>query len=64
MIRNTGCFQAHGFTKSAVEAIEAKGGKCELLSPTTNKVLAMDDDDDDDGNTEVTPLSDGVAEDA
>lgn len=39
--------QAHGFTKSAVEAIEAKGGKCELLSPTTNEVLSMEDDDDD-----------------
>ena len=31
--------QAHGFTGSAREAIEAAGGKCELLSPTTNKVL-------------------------
>ena len=31
--------QAHGFTKSAREAIEAAGGKCELLSPTTNKVV-------------------------
>lgn len=38
--------QAHGFTKSAVEAIEAKGGKCELLSPTTNKVVEMDEDDE------------------
>lgn len=38
--------QAHGFTKSAVDAIEAKGGKCELLSPTTNKVLQMDPDDE------------------
>ena len=32
--------QAHGFTKSARQAIEAAGGKCELLSPTTNAVLA------------------------
>jgi large subunit ribosomal protein L15 len=31
--------QAHGYTKSAREAIEAAGGKCELLSPTTNEVL-------------------------
>lgn len=38
--------QAHGFTKSAVEAIEAKGGKCELLSPTTNEVLSMEEDDE------------------
>ncbi|CAM9099971.1 unnamed protein product [Ectocarpus sp. 6 AP-2014] len=38
--------QAHGFTKSAVEAIEAKGGKCELLSPTTNEVLSMDEEEE------------------
>eukprot|EP00904_Undaria_pinnatifida_P006610 jgi/Undpi1/3079/HiC_scaffold_15.g06454.m1 len=38
--------QAHGFTKSAVDAIEAKGGKCELLSPTTNEVVDMDEDDE------------------
>lgn len=31
--------QAHGFSKSAQAAIEAAGGKVELLSPTTNKVL-------------------------
>jgi large subunit ribosomal protein L15 len=31
--------QAHAYTKSAREAIEAAGGKCELLSPTTNEVL-------------------------
>ena len=31
--------QAHGFTKTAQAAIEAAGGKCELLSPTTNQVL-------------------------
>mmetsp|Transcript_13626 Transcript_13626/g.19061 ORF Transcript_13626/g.19061 Transcript_13626/m.19061 type:complete len:188 (-) Transcript_13626:30-593(-) len=32
--------QAHAFTKSAREAIEAAGGKCELLKPTTGEVLA------------------------
>jgi large subunit ribosomal protein L15 len=31
--------QAHAFTKSARSTIEQAGGKCELLSPTTNKVL-------------------------
>jgi large subunit ribosomal protein L15 len=31
--------QAHAFTVSAREAIEAAGGTCELLSPTTNKVV-------------------------
>lgn len=31
--------QAHAFTKSARAAIESCGGKCELLSKTTNKVL-------------------------
>lgn len=31
--------QAHAFTESAKEAIEAAGGKCEILSPTTNKVM-------------------------
>lgn len=31
--------QAHAFTKSARASIEAAGGKCELLSKTTNKVL-------------------------
>ena len=31
--------QAHAFTQSARAAIEAAGGKCELLSPTTNQVL-------------------------
>jgi large subunit ribosomal protein L15 len=31
--------QAHAFTKSAREAIEGAGGKCELLSKTTNAVL-------------------------
>ncbi len=32
--------QAHAFTASAKESIEAAGGKCELLSPTTGEVLA------------------------
>jgi large subunit ribosomal protein L15 len=31
--------QAHAFTQSARAAIEAAGGKCELLSRTTNQVL-------------------------
>jgi len=31
--------QAHAFTASARAAIEGAGGKCEVLSPTTNKVL-------------------------
>jgi large subunit ribosomal protein L15 len=31
--------QAHAFTKAAREAIEGAGGKCELLSKTTNAVL-------------------------
>ncbi|CAM9101760.1 unnamed protein product [Choristocarpus tenellus] len=38
--------QAHGFTKGAVEAIEANNGKCQLLSPTTNEVLDMGDGDE------------------
>ena len=32
--------QAHAFTKGAQSAIEGAGGKCELLSKTTNAVLA------------------------
>uniref|UniRef100_A0A7S2K337 Large ribosomal subunit protein uL15/eL18 domain-containing protein n=1 Tax=Leptocylindrus danicus TaxID=163516 RepID=A0A7S2K337_9STRA len=32
--------QAHAFTKSAREAIEASGGKCELLKATTGEVIA------------------------
>jgi len=32
--------QAHAFTASARAAIEGAGGKCEVLSPTTNQVLA------------------------
>jgi hypothetical protein len=31
--------QAHAFTKTAREAIEANGGKCELLKRTTGEVL-------------------------
>jgi large subunit ribosomal protein L15 len=31
--------QAHAFTKSAGAAIEAAGGRCEVLSKTTNQVL-------------------------
>ena len=31
--------QAHAFTKSAREAIEAAGGKCEILKPTTGEVI-------------------------
>lgn len=31
--------QAHAFTASARAAIEGAGGTCQLLSPTTNKVL-------------------------
>jgi len=31
--------QAHAFTESARAAIEGAGGKCEVLSPTTNQVL-------------------------
>ncbi|CAM9153438.1 unnamed protein product [Chrysoparadoxa australica] len=35
--------QAHAFTQSAVEAIEGAGGSCQLLSPTTNEVLVMEE---------------------
>lgn len=31
--------QAHAFTKSAREAIEAAGGKCEVLKPSTGAVI-------------------------
>mmetsp|Transcript_6009 Transcript_6009/g.9419 ORF Transcript_6009/g.9419 Transcript_6009/m.9419 type:complete len:228 (+) Transcript_6009:160-843(+) len=31
--------QAHAFTKSAREAIEAAGGKCEVLKPSTGEVV-------------------------
>jgi large subunit ribosomal protein L15 len=33
--------QAHGFTKSAREIIEAAGGKCELLKRTTGEVIQV-----------------------
>ncbi len=33
--------QAHAFSKSARDAIEGAGGKCELLSKTTNSVLEV-----------------------
>jgi large subunit ribosomal protein L15 len=36
--------QAHAFTESAYEAIMAKGGKCELLSPTTNEVMVFEEE--------------------
>jgi large subunit ribosomal protein L15 len=32
--------QAHAFTKSARTAIEAAGGKCEVLKPSTGAVIA------------------------
>jgi large subunit ribosomal protein L15 len=32
--------QAHAFTKSAREAIEGAGGKCEILKPSTGEVIA------------------------
>ena len=32
--------QAHAFTKSAREAIEKNGGKCEILKRTTGEVIA------------------------
>jgi len=32
--------QAHAFTKTAREAIESNGGKCELLKATTGEVIA------------------------
>jgi ribosomal protein L15 len=31
--------QAHAFTKKAQEAIEAAGGKCELLKASTGEVI-------------------------
>jgi large subunit ribosomal protein L15 len=31
--------QAHAFTKSAREAIENAGGKCEILKPSTGEVI-------------------------
>jgi large subunit ribosomal protein L15 len=34
--------KAHAFTASAVEQIQANGGKCVLLNPVTNEELKMD----------------------
>lgn len=34
--------QAHAFTKSAREAIEAAGGKCEILKPSTGEVVTAE----------------------
>ncbi len=31
--------QAHAFTKKAREAIEAAGGKCQMLKATTDEVI-------------------------
>jgi large subunit ribosomal protein L15 len=31
--------QAHAFTKSAQEAIENAGGKCQVLKPSTGEVI-------------------------
>lgn len=38
--------QAHAFTGTAREVIEGAGGKCELLSRTTNAVLPPDEDEE------------------
>jgi large subunit ribosomal protein L15 len=37
--------KAHAFSSSAVEKIEAAGGKCVLISPTTGKDIEMPADD-------------------
>ena len=34
--------KAHAFTASAVEQIQANGGKCVLLNPVTGEDLQMD----------------------
>ena len=34
--------RAHAFTASAVEQIQANGGKCVLLNPVTGEDLKMD----------------------
>ena len=34
--------QAHAFTRAAAAAIEAAGGKCEILSKTTNQVVLQE----------------------
>lgn len=41
--------KAHAFTTSAVEAIEGKGGKCVLVSPTTGKDIIIDDEEEGEG---------------
>lgn len=56
--------QAHGFTKSAVAAIEANGGTCELLSPTTNEVLEMDEDEDEEHEQEQESAPEAAKADA
>lgn len=38
--------KAHAFTTSAVEAIEARGGKCVLISPTTGEDIIVDDENE------------------
>lgn len=38
--------KAHAFTSSAVAAIEGKGGKCVLVSPTTGEDIVLEDDED------------------
>mmetsp|Transcript_5808 Transcript_5808/g.10277 ORF Transcript_5808/g.10277 Transcript_5808/m.10277 type:complete len:242 (-) Transcript_5808:35-760(-) len=38
--------KAHAFTSSAVEAIEKAGGKCVLLSPTTNEVINLEEEEE------------------
>lgn len=54
--------KAHAFTTSAVEAIEAKGGKCVLISPTTGKDIVMDDENEEvDEGTDET-VTEGVEE--
>lgn len=37
--------KAHAFTDSAVKAIEAAGGKCVLLNPSTGEDLILEDDE-------------------
>ncbi len=38
--------KAHAFTTSAVEAIEGRGGKCVLISPTTGEDIVFDEEED------------------
>eukprot|EP00181_Compsopogon_caeruleus_P003052 CAMPEP_0184681378 /NCGR_PEP_ID=MMETSP0312-20130426/4343_1 /TAXON_ID=31354 /ORGANISM="Compsopogon coeruleus, Strain SAG 36.94" /LENGTH=264 /DNA_ID=CAMNT_0027132163 /DNA_START=239 /DNA_END=1033 /DNA_ORIENTATION=+ len=46
--------RAHAFTTSAVEAIEASGGKCILLNPTTGEDIILDDDSTSTGDESET----------